>query len=184
MEISYLRALHIVFVVSWFAALFYIVRLFIYATEAQQREEPAKQILSAQLLMMQKRLWNIIGWPAMAGTFIFGIWMIALSWRYYFSQPWMWLKLILVLLLTVYHLRCTFIIKEQARGVFRISSLRLRLFNELATVFLVAIVFLVVVKSTSGLLWGTIGLLAFAGALTLAVFVYRRISGSSIQKKK
>jgi putative membrane protein len=174
MDFQYLRALHIVFIVSWFAALFYIVRLFIYATEAQRREEPARGILTAQLQLMQRRLWNVIGWPAMAGTYIFGSWLLAKQWEYYLSQPWMWLKLIAVLLLTVYHLRCTFILREQGRGEFRLTSLKLRLFNELATVFLVAIVFLVVVKSTSGLLWGTLGLLAFAGTLMLAVFIYRQ----------
>lgn len=184
MEFSYLRAIHIVFVVSWFAALFYMVRLFIYATEAQQRDEPAKKILSEQLLLMQRKLWNIIGWPAMIGTYIFGSWMLALNWQYYLAQPWMWLKLISVLLLTVYHIRCTVIMKEQARGVYRLSALRLRLFNELATVFLVAIVFLVVIKSTSGLLWGVLGLMAFAATLTLAVFVYRKYSRRTAHEKK
>ncbi|MGZ3931310.1 MAG: CopD family protein [Bacteroidia bacterium] len=54
MDFLYIKALHIIFVVCWFAALFYIVRLFIYATEAQQKEEPAKTILTEQLLLMQK----------------------------------------------------------------------------------------------------------------------------------
>src|SRR5687767_3428764 len=65
MEFTYLKAIHIVFIVSWFAALFYIVRLFIYATEAQNRDEPAREILTTQLILMQRKLWNIIGWPAM-----------------------------------------------------------------------------------------------------------------------
>ena len=100
--------------------------------------------------------------------------MLYLNWEFYLSQPWMWLKLILVFLLVIYHVRCTVILREQSRGVFRLGSIRLRLLNELATVFLVAIVFLVVVKSTSGLIWGVLGLLAFAGVLMLAVMVYRR----------
>jgi protoporphyrinogen IX oxidase len=174
MDPTYLKAIHIIFVVSWFAALFYIVRLFIYAHEAQQRDSVARPILTAQLTLMQGRLWNIIGWPAMIGTFISGGWMLVLNWAYFLGQPWMWLKLILVLLLTFYHIRCTMILREQKRGVFRSSSIRLRLFNELATLFLVAIVFLVVVKSTSGLLWGILGLLAFGAVLTLSVFLYRR----------
>lgn len=174
MNFLYIKALHIIFVVCWFAALFYIVRLFIYCTDAQKTDDVSKPILTKQLLLMQTKLWYIIGWPAMIGTFIFGFWMIFLNMAYYFAQPWMWIKLIMVGLLTVYHLECQRIFKLQKQGVFNYSSFKLRLLNELATVFLVAIVFLVVVKSTSGLLWGVIGLIAFAAVLMLAVTLYRK----------
>lgn len=173
MDILYIKSIHIVFVVSWFAALFYIVRLFIYTAEANAKAEPDRTILSNQLLFMQRKLWYIIGWPAMIGTYVFGWWMIA-EVPSYLSLPWMWLKLIAVGLLTVYHLVCQRILNNQKKGVFTYSSFKLRLFNELATVFLVAIVFLVVVKSTSGLAWGLLGLVGFAGALSLAVFIYRK----------
>lgn len=172
MDYLYLKALHIVFVVSWFAALFYIVRLFIYTTEAQSREEPAKEILTAQLLVMQKKLWNIIGWPAMIGTTIFGCWMIY-SIPALLGYSWMWLKLSAVVGLITYHFYCNRILRQQQKRLFSISSFKLRLLNELATVFLVAIVFLVVVKSSSGLLWGLVGLLLFAASLMLAVKIYR-----------
>ncbi len=79
-----------------------------------------------------------------------------------------------VALLTVYHLECQRIYTQQKNGTFRLGSFKLRLFNELATVFLVAIVFLVVVKSTSGLVWGLLGLLGFAGILMMAVALYKR----------
>jgi putative membrane protein len=177
MEYVYVKAIHIVFVVSWFAALFYMVRLFIYATEAQKKDEVARPILTQQLILMERRLWYIIGWPAMIGTWIFGLWMLFYSGErtaYLLSQPWMWLKLICVTLLTLYHLACQRIYRQQAEGLFKLSSIRLRLLNELATVFLVAIVFLVIVKSTSGLLWGILGLLAFAAVLMLCVFIYRK----------
>ncbi len=177
MDFKYVMALHIVFVVSWFAALFYIVRLFIYAAEAQKKDDVARPILTQQLLLMQRKLWYIIGWPAMVGTFIFGLWMYFYSAErtaYYFSQPWMWLKLITVAFLTVYHLQCQRILQQQKQGVFKLSSFKLRLLNELATVFLVAIVFLVVVKSTQGLVWGIVGLFGFAAALMLAVMLYKR----------
>jgi putative membrane protein len=173
MDFLYVKAIHLVFVVSWFAALFYIVRLFIYATEAQTKPQPEKEILTNQLTLMQRKLWYIIGWPAMIGTFIFGFWMIIQN-PAYLSLPWMWLKLIAVGLLTIYHLQCQRILNQQKRGMFTRTSFKLRLFNELATVFLVAIVFLAVVKSTSGLAWGVLGLIGFAGALTLAVFIYKK----------
>ncbi len=173
MNYQYIMSLHIIFVVCWFAALFYMVRLFIYTTEAQKKDEVAKPILTQQLLIMQKKLWYIIGWPAMIGTFIFGFWML-FSRPILLTMPWMWLKLIAVSLLALYHLECQRIYKQQTQGVFKNSSLRLRLFNELGTIFLVAIVFLVVVKSSAGLLWGLLGMLAFAGIIMLAVFIYKR----------
>jgi putative membrane protein len=175
MDFLYVKAIHIVFIVSWFAALFYIVRLFIYTTEAQLKEEPAKSILTTQLLFMQKKLWYIIGWPAMVGTFVFGWWMFFLNFSYYVTQPWMWLKLISVGLLTVYHLWCQVILNKQKQGIFNVSSFKLRLMNELATVFLVAIVFLVVVKSTGSLAWSLLGLLLFAAILMSLVALYRQM---------
>jgi putative membrane protein len=93
---------------------------------------------------------------------------------YYFAQPWMWLKLIVVGLLTLYHFECQRILNAQKRGVFKSGSFKLRMFNELATIFLVGIVFLVVVKSTSGLLWGILGLLAFAAVVMVFVFIYKK----------
>jgi protoporphyrinogen IX oxidase len=174
MDFLYLKSIHIVFVVSWFAALFYIVRLFIYTAEAQKKEDPEKSILTAQLLVMQKRLWYIIGWPAMIGTFIFGWWMI---WQnpVYLELPWMWLKLIMVGLLFLYHLQCQMLFRKQSLGIFKWTSFQLRLFNELATVFLVAIVFLAVVKSTGSIVWGVLGLFVFAAVLMSFVAIYRKM---------
>jgi putative membrane protein len=173
MELLYIKAIHIIFVVSWFAALFYIVRLFIYATDAQTKDDIARPILTQQLLLMQRKLWYIIGWPAAIGTLIFGFWMIVIN-PNYLSLPWMWLKLIAVGFLCMYHWQCQRILGQQKQGVFKFSSTRLRLFNELATIFLVAIVFLVVIKSTSGLMWGILGMFIFAGLMMLAVYIYKR----------
>jgi putative membrane protein len=174
MEFNYIKALHIIFVVCWFAGLFYMVRLFIYTAEANAKEEPAKSILTQQLLMMQKKLWFIITWPAAIGTVIFGFWMYFLNFGYYSTQPWMWLKLFFVVILIFYHLRCHVIYKNQTQGIYKSGSFKLRLFNELATVLLVAIVFLVVVKSSSSLVWGMLGVFAFAVILMACVFVYKK----------
>jgi putative membrane protein len=173
MDYNYIKSLHIIFVVSWFAGLFYIVRLFIYTTEANQKAEPEKSILMNQLLLMQRKLLFIITWPAAVGTFIFGFWMLYLN-VVLLSQPWMIVKLICIGLLALYHLQCHLIYTEQKVGIFKLTSFKLRLFNELATIFLVAIVFLVVVKSTNGLLWGMIGLFIFAVTLMTAVYLYKR----------
>ena len=173
MEYNYIKALHVIFVVCWFAGLFYIVRLFIYTTEAYNKEEPAKSILTQQLLVMQRKLWFIITWPSAIGTTIFGTWMFILN-PVLLTQPWMWLKLIFVGLLWLYHLQCHFIYKQQLAGIYKQSSFKLRLFNEGGTVLLVAIVFLVVVKSSSGLVWGLLGLFIFAALLMLGVYLYKK----------
>lgn len=170
---DYIKALHIIFVVCWFAALFYMVRLFIYTAEAQKKDETEKNILTKQLLFMQKKLWYIIGWPSMIGTFLFGGWMLYLNTALLFMS-WMWLKLILVALLFVYHLQCQRLMSKQNHGEFNWTSFKLRMFNELATVFLVGIVFLVITKSESGFLTGILGLVGFAAALMLAVTIYRK----------
>jgi len=169
----WVKTFHIVLITSWFAGLFYMVRLFIYTKEAYEKEEPAKSILTTQLILMQRKLWFIITWPSAIGTFVFGTWMIALN-PAILMFPWMWLKLIFVGLLALYHLQCHSYYKQQKAGVFSASSFKLRLFNELATLFLVAIVFLVIVKSTGGLVWGMLGLFIFAALLMGGVYIYKK----------
>ena len=173
MEYNYIKALHVIFVVCWFAGLFYIVRLFVYTTEAHQKEEPAKSILTQQLLIMQRKLWFIITWPSAIGTTIFGTWMLIKN-PVLLTQPWMWLKLIFVGLLWLYHLQCHFIHKQQLAGIYKQSSFKLRLFNEGGTVLLVAIIFLVILKSSSGLVWGMLGLFIFAALLMSGVYLYKK----------
>ena len=173
MDYLYIKALHVIFIVTWFAGLFYMVRLFIYTKEASEKEEPAKSILTTQLTLMQKKLWYIITWPSFIATFIFGPWMLYLN-PAILTFPWMWLKLIFVGLLALYHLQCHAYYKQQQAGIFKHSSFKLRLFNELATVFLVAIVFLIIVRSTSGLVWGMIGLFIFAALLMGGVYIYKK----------
>ena len=183
MDYLYIKALHVIFVVCWFAGLFYMVRLFIYTKEAYEKEEPAKSILTTQLILMQRKLWFIITWPSAIGTFVFGTWMIALN-PAILMFPWMWLKLIFVGLLALYHLQCHSYYKQQKAGVFSASSFKLRLFNELGTVFLVAIVFLVIVKSTGGLVWGMLGLFIFAALLMGGVYIYKKQRQTMSEKEE
>lgn len=183
MDYLYIKALHVIFVVCWFAGLFYMVRLFIYTKEANDKEAPAREILTTQLTLMQKKLWFIITWPSFIGTFIFGGWMLILN-PAILTFPWMWLKLIFVGLLALYHLQCHAYYKQQKEGIFKPSSFKLRLFNELATIFLVAIVFLIIVRSTSGLVWGMIGLFIFAALLMGGVYIYKRQRKIMAEKEK
>lgn len=184
MDFLYIKSLHIIFVVTWFAALFYMVRLFIYTTEAQTKPENEKAILTEQLLIMQRKLWFIIGWPGAIGSLVFGFWMIFGNLGAYLALPWMWLKLIFVGFLVLYHMQCHFIFKKQKQNIFKWNSFQLRLFNELATVFLVAIVFLVVVKSTGSLVWSMLGLFLFAALLMTFVTIYRNMREKEKAKNK
>src|ERR1700722_9496832 len=93
----YLKALHIIFIVTWFAGMFYIVRLFIYNTEAGEREEVEKNILRRQFTIMIKRLWLGITWPSAILTFILGPWLMS-EMGYMRAVPsWLALKLLFVL---------------------------------------------------------------------------------------
>lgn len=171
----YLKALHIIFVVTWFAGLFYIVRLFIYHVEAEKRTEIEKNILQTQYKIMEKRLWYGIAWPSMILTYIFGTWLAYDMFGYLFiNQAWLVLKLAFVFGLTLYHYQCHFIFRQLQNDVVKYSSIQLRLWNELATLFLVSIVFIVVLKDSISFIWGIIGFILFALAIFLAVGIYKK----------
>src|SRR5215831_12965666 len=120
---SYLKALHIVFIVTWFSGLFYIVRLFIYNTEANAKSEVERKILQEQLGIMIKRLWMGITWPSAVLTLLLGPTVLYL---YGSIDTWMWIKLGFVLGLYLYHLSLQKIYSEQQKGIFRFTSAQLR----------------------------------------------------------
>lgn len=173
-----IKALHIIFMVSWFAGLFYIVRLFIYHTEAQARDESAKRILSDQFEIMEKRLWWIITTPAMILTFVFGTWMLIVKSEELLFNPdsrWMYVKLAFVGLLVFYHFVCQKIMFDMKKGTFGWKSNGLRLWNEVATLALVAIVFIVMMRDSMNWIKGTVGFFAVAVGLMIAIKMYKRI---------
>lgn len=174
MEQPYILALHIIFIVTWFSGLFYIVRLFIYQVEANERPEAERNILIPQYQLMQKRLWYGIAWPSAILTLVFGIWLLTLNFQVYISLPWMHLKLAFVGLLLIYQLRCQQLFNLMKRNAYGGTSLRLRIFNEIATIFLFAIVFLVTVKSSGGFVWGMLGLVILSAVILAAVFIYKK----------
>jgi putative membrane protein len=167
---NYIKALHVIFVITWFSGLFYIVRLYIYNTEAGERESPAREILRSQFSVMIKRLWFGITWPSAIFTLIFGGWM----WYLLGSLPiWLMVKLLFVAALFLYHLSLHIIYRQQMRGVFRYPSQKLRIWNEVATIFLVAIVMLAVVKQSMSWVNGLVGLILFVVVLMAAIRVYK-----------
>jgi putative membrane protein len=167
----YIKALHIIFVVTWFSGLFYIVRLFVYNAEAHTKIEPERTVLMKQFGVMQKRLLYGITWPSAILTLIFGTWMGIL---YGSLPPWLLIKLFFVLCLFIYHLSLHKIFKQQQREDFRWSSQKLRMWNELATLFLIAIVMLAVVKELLSVVWGLGVLIVIAVLLMIAIKVYKK----------
>jgi putative membrane protein len=174
---NYIKALHIIFIVTWFAGMFYIVRLFIYNTEAAEKNEPEKSILQKQFSLMIKRLWFGITWPSAILTLILGPW-VTLDGAYgnlllSGDATWLLIKLCFVLLLYVYHFSLHFIYKQQMNRVFKYSSQKLRIWNEVATIFLVAIVMLATVKQSLSFVWGLVGLICFVIVLMSAIRIYK-----------
>ena len=169
---SYIKALHVIFVVTWFSGMFYIVRLYIYNTEAGDKEPQARDTLRGQYAIMIKRLWLGITWPSAILTLIFGGWM----WYLLGALPnWLMVKFGFVVGLFAYHLSLHLLYRQQMMGTFKYSSQQLRIWNEVATLFLVAIVFLAVVKQSLSWVGGVIGLIALGFLLMLAIRVYKRI---------
>ena len=135
-----IKAFHIIAMVAWFAGLFYLPRLFVYHADCSDA------LSLERFHIMERRLYYGITWPAALLTSILGTWLISFNFDYYMRAGWMHAKIGLVLLLWVYHLGCghylrQFKIRQNTR-----SALFFRGFNELPTLFLVAIVLLVVLK--------------------------------------
>lgn len=174
MTFLYLKALHIIFVVTWFAGLFYIIRIFIYQVEAQERDDAARDILTKEYKRNGRRLWYGITWPSAILNLIFGF-AVLYERPEYLSSGFMHTKLLLVALLYVYHFFCHALYRQLQRDKYSYSSQQLRIFNEVATLFLVAIVFIIVLKSAMSMIWGIVGLVLFTLVLLLAIRIYKKI---------
>jgi putative membrane protein len=176
---NYLKALHIIFIVTWFAGMFYMPRLFIYNTEAGGKTEEERIILRNQFKIMMTRLWYGITVPSAILTLIFGpLVMFIGGWNKTILEPvgrWLLIKLIFVVLLYVYFYSLHRIYKQQVKGIFKYTSQQLRIWNEVATIFLVAIVMLAVVKQSLSFVWGLVGLIAFIILLMSAIKIYKMI---------
>jgi putative membrane protein len=144
----WLKAFHIVGVVSWFAALLYLPRLFVYHAQIQGPDIPQATIDdtigNARFKIMERKLFMIMTIGAVVATG-FGVAMLALA-PDYLLMRWLHLKLVLILVLIGYHGACFALLQQFASDRNGHSERWFRLFNELPAVLLVAIVILVVVK--------------------------------------
>ncbi len=176
---NYIKALHIIFIVTWFAGLFYMPRLFIYNTEAGDKNEEAKKVLREQFTKMMRPLWYGITWPSAMLTLVLGITeLFSGGWDKVLLQPegrWLFIKLIFVAGLYLYHFSLQYIYNQQVKGIFKYSSQQLRIWNEVATIFLVAIVMLATVKQNLSWAWGLTGLILFVIVLMSAIRIYKLI---------
>ncbi|MBM6500892.1 CopD family protein [Flavobacterium macrobrachii] len=171
---NYIKSLHLIFIITWFAGLFYIVRLFVYQIEANEKPSPEREILLAQYKIMTYRLWFIITWPSAVLATIFALWLLFLM-PGWLLMPWMQVKLGFVVLLLAYHLKCHQIYSQLQNDQFKYSSNFMRLWNEGATIILFSVVFLVILKNAFNWIYGVIGIILFSVLIMLGFKFYKRI---------
>jgi putative membrane protein len=135
----WLKAFHIIFVVCWFAGLFYLPRIFVYYAASEHTET------RQQLAVMARRLYRFVT-PFMIIAIALGFAMIARNFEYYLHAKWMWLKLAGVTFLVVYHFQCGRYVHAINKNTDKHSHVFYRFFNEVPVLFLFGIVLLVVLK--------------------------------------
>ena len=174
MTYLYIKSLHIIFITTWFAGLFYVIRLFIYYKEAEEKPVVEKTILLEQYRLMIKRLWYIITWPSSILATIFAVWLLILQ-PFWLEQNWMLIKLGFVIALYAYHWSCQVMYNQINKGYLKYSSFSLRIWNEVATIILFACVFLVVLKSSLGWIFGVVGIVGISILLMLGIKLYKNL---------
>lgn len=137
---KWILAFHIISVICWFAALFYLPRLFVYHAMSED------QISIERFKVMQRKLYRGIANPSMVATVVLGLWLVSMAPQAYLSQTWFQIKAVLVILLIGYHHMCLGHMKKLANDTSDKSHIYFRLFNEVPVIFLVAIVILVIVQ--------------------------------------
>tara|TARA_X000001036_G_scaffold107920_1_gene101078 strand:- start:888 stop:1418 length:531 start_codon:yes stop_codon:yes gene_type:complete len=171
---NYVKALHLIFVITWFAGLFYIPRLFIYHVEGLKKPKNEATILTKQFKIMERRLWYIITWPSAILTILFAAWLLILI-PEWLTQPWMHLKLFFVALLLAYHMKTHKMFLNFQNDRVTYSSMYLRIWNEGATLLLFAIVFLVILKDSLQWIPGLLGFLGLAVVLFFGIRLFKKI---------
>ncbi len=135
-----IKSLHLITMVAWFAAMFYLPRLFVYHCSAPNTEA------AEMLTTMEHRLYRAIMTPAALLTLVFGVWLMILNWTAYQSALWLWVKLLCVLALFAYHGMCGGMVRAFRDNSNKRSQKFYRVFNEVPLLFLVLIVLLAVFK--------------------------------------
>lgn len=142
MLILWVKAFHIIAVICWFAALFYLPRLYVYHSMVEKSDSVGNE----RFKIMERKLYKGICTPSMIATIGLGLWMSSLNWAYYSTSTWFWIKMGLVLLLVGYHHMCLFHLKKFRDDKNVRTHKYFRYFNEVPTLLLIAVVLLVVLK--------------------------------------
>lgn len=173
MALYYFKAFHIIGAVAWFAGLFYLVRMFVYHVEADQKPEGLRAAFKDQFGLMESRVYSVICNPAMMITWVCGLIMTILN-PAYWQMGWFHIKFTLLILLTAYHLWCKYTIVKLKKGEKPFTSFQFRLLNELPTLFLVSIVLLGVLQNTLNFAYAFGGVLLFGALLVVFAKLYRK----------
>ncbi len=178
MLLYYFKAFHIIGAVAWFGGLFYLVRIFVYHVEADQKPDNQQAAFKAQFALMEQRAYKIICNPAMMITWFCGLTMTYLN-PDYWTMGWFHIKFALLVLLSAYHLWCKGMIQKLATGHQPYTSFQFRLLNELPTIFLVSIVLLGVLKDALNSIYAFGGVLLFG----LSLFIFAKLYKNSREKQ-
>lgn len=174
------KALHIVGFVAWFGGLFYLVRIFVYHREARDKSAAEQAVLLPQYALMEKRAYSIICNPAMMITWTCGLVMLHLYGTEWFkTNSWMHIKLLLLILLTGYHIWCKRIMKRMAAGEPGFTSFQFRLFNEVPTLFLLSITLLAVYRNTLNFAMAFGGVVLFGVVMYVGARMYKQMRSKS-----
>lgn len=185
-----LKAVHIIFMVSYFAGIFYLVRLFVYYKDTDEFEETKKKILREQYVFMARRLWNIITVPAFVIMLLTGIWLIFV---FYPNFPllalepfsWFYLKIVFLIGLFIYHYWCwkkVLEIKNLNGGTLNNANIKLRQANEIATFLLFLVVFTVILKSAVLVYWWQL-ILGFVVLVVTIMLIVKLVNANKRHKE-
>jgi len=169
----YIKALHLIFVITYFAGLFYMPRLMVYMVEAAERTQSEADIIIPQLQLMMRRLWQIITVPSAILGLIFGLWMLWIN-PFLLGKSWMLVKLVFVGLLILYHIQTHRFYKAFLQRNCQRSASFFRIWNEGATLILFAVIFLAILKDSIHWIFGLLGLFGLTFLLMLGIRVYKR----------
>jgi putative membrane protein len=168
----YIKALHLIFVITYFAGLFYMPRLMVYMVEAAERPQSEADIIIPQLQLMMRRLWQIITVPSAILGLIFGLWMLWIN-PFLLGKSWMLVKLVFVGLLILYHLQTHRFYKAFLQRNCQRSASFFRIWNEGATLILFAVIFLAILKDSIHWIFGLLVLFGLTFLLMLGIRVYK-----------
>jgi putative membrane protein len=168
----YIKALHLIFVITYFAGLFYMPRLMVYMVQAAERPQPEADIIIPQLQLMMRRLWQIITVPSAILGLIFGLWMLWIN-PFLLGKSWMLVKLVFVGLLILYHIQTHRFYKAFLQRNCQRSASFFRIWNEGATLILFAVIFLAILKDSIHWIFGLLVLFGLTFLLMLGIRVYK-----------